>query len=480
MLPADLSSIDLSNLSPAERARVVALTRKIYGGEKLEDFIRRVSPHRPPPRHFGPLIRAISSARIRERRVCISLPPRHGKTTLFQHAFAWWLGRAPEDTNAYFSYNDTQGRSKSRVARQLALQSGVILSEDSTSTAEWRTPEGGGLLAGGAGGGLTGQGVSGLMDVDDPYKNREEADSELIREKNWEWFNEVVMTRLEGASVFVVHTRWHPDDLIGRLERMGGWTVINLPAIAEDNDPLGRQLGEALWPERYPLRKLERIRKQIGEFSFASLYQGRPRPRGAKVFGPARYYDPATVDFNGCRTGIGADPAASEKTSADYSAAVAGRFMGVADTRKLYIREVLREQVAIPQFVSDLRAFQARHDQSPAAVEGAGVGKAVVQTLRAVDSKIRVTESPTKGDKFQRAQGVAAAWNDGRVMVPLTPIGEEPPPWLKEFLDEIAAFTGVSDDHDDQVDALAHLWNGSATAARHAPPPSLPTNRRRI
>lgn len=459
MLPADLASIDLSKLSPEKRARAIELARKIYGREKLEDFIVRISPHRPPPRHFGPVIRAISSARIRERRVCISMPPRHGKTTLFQHAFPWWLRRAPEDTSAYFSYNDTQGRSKSRVARQLALDAGVVLSEDSTSTSEWRTPEGGGLLAGGAGGGLTGQGVSGLMVVDDPFKNREEADSEIQREKVWEWFNEVVMTRLEGASVFVVHTRWHPDDLIGRLQKMGGWTFLNLPAIAEEDDPLGRQPGEALWPERYSLRKLGRIRRQIGEFSFASLFQGRPRPRGAKVFGPAHYYDPGLVDFTGCRSGIGADPAASEKTSADYSAAVAGRFKGAGDAKILYIREVLREQVSVPQFVSDLRAFQARNDSADAAVEGAGIGKAVVQTLKAVDSMIRVVESPTKGDKFQRAQGVAAAWNDGRVLVPLTPTGEEPPAWLKDFLDELAAFTGVSDDHDDQVDALAHLWN---------------------
>ena len=130
------------------------------------------------------------------------------------------------------------------------------------------------------------------------------------------------------------------------------------------------------------------------------------------------------MNFTGCKIGVGADPAASEKTSADYSAAVAGRFMGAEDVRKLYITEVLREQVQVPQFVSDLRALQSRSDDASAAVEGAGIGKTVVQTLQAVDPHIRVHESPTKGDKFQRAQGVAAAWNDGRVLVPLTPIGE--------------------------------------------------------
>ena len=193
----------------------------------LPEFILRSRRTTPPPRHFEPIIREIEEARRGgdPKRVLISMPPRHGKTTLFQHAFAWWLSQAPADTCAYFSYNDTQGRSKSRVARQLARFAGVALAEDSTSTSEWRTPAGGGLIAGGAGGGLTGMGVSGMMVVDDPFKNREEADSKLIREKIWEWFNEVVMTRLEGASVFVVHTRWHrgrPDRAARQDGRMEG------------------------------------------------------------------------------------------------------------------------------------------------------------------------------------------------------------------------------------------------------------------
>jgi predicted phage terminase large subunit-like protein len=450
-----LRTEDIARLPAEKQARARQLLQRLHGGEMLADFIRRLSPYRPPPRHFEPVIRLIErAARGEQVRAAISMPPRHGKTTLFQHAFPWWLTRAPADTCGYFSYSDTQARSKSRVAREIAVRSGIKLAEDSASTAEWRTPVGGGLLAGGIGGGLTGKGVSGLMMVDDPYKNRKEADSDLIREQVWEWFTEVVMTRLEGASVFVVHTRWHPDDLIGRLEKQGDWEIVNLPALAEENDPLGREFGEALWPERYPVRKLEKIRKILGEFSFAALYQGRPRPRGAKVFGEPHYYDPATTDFSECRAGIGADPAASEKTSADYSAAVAGRFRGSDEKKVLYIREVYRHQVQVPQFVNDLRAMQDRNDNCSAAVEGAGIGKAVVQTLKAVDPNLRVKESPAVGDKFQRAQGVAAAWNDGRVLVPLGS-----PPWLKVFLKEVSGFTGVRDDFDDQVDGLSHLWN---------------------
>lgn len=474
MLPPLLSNAELAALPADLRADYLETFTDLCAGETLDAFIRRVSPHRPPPPHFKSLVEQLELARVdsEPRRVCVSMPPRHGKTTLLQHAFAWWLSRAPGDTCAYFSYNDTQGRSKSRVARALALQAGVRLADDSASTSEWRTTAGGGLLAGGAGGGLTGQGVSGLMVVDDPFKNREEADSDLTRDKVWEWFNEVVMTRLEGASVFVVHTRWHQDDLIARLEAQGDWTVINLPALAETDEAGGRRFGEALWPSHYPVEYLEALKKQIGDFSFSALYQGRPRPRGSKVFGTAHYYDPATIDLTGCEIIVGADPAASEKTTADYSAMVAMAVKGTDPaSRVAYILEVYREQVTIPTFCNDLRAFQARHGDSPAWVEAVGVGKAVPQTILAVDPTARVEESETKGDKFQRAQGVAAAWNDGRVLVPLGS-----PPWLKAFLDEVGSFTGVHDAHDDQVDGLAHAWNNACkpvanyTGRRHHSP----------
>lgn len=445
----------IGRLPPDQQARAAALLRRLFGGERLPDFIRRVSPHRPPPPHFRPIIDLLERAAAGEQiRACISMPPRHGKTVLILHALAWWLSRSPADTCAYFSYNETQGRSKSRIARALALLAGVRLAKDSASLAEWRTELGGGLLAGGAGGGLTGQGVSGLLVVDDPFKNRREADSPVTRDAVWEWFNEVGFTRLEGASVLVIHTRWHEDDLIGRLDKMGGWEIVNVPAVAEDSDPLGRQPGEALWPERFSAARLEKTRVQIGDYSFAALYQGRPRPRGAVVFGPARHFDPVTETFRGCSVVIAADPAASEKTTGDWSTIVAlyVRARGPGDVT-VFVREVYRRQVQIPQFVADLRAFQARHSFAEVHVEAVAGFKAVPQMLRAIDPALRVREIHPVGDKFTRAQPVAAAWNAGNVLVPSNA------PWLKDFLRELSVFTGVKDEHDDQVDSLAHAYN---------------------
>ena len=432
---------------------LATLLGTLGGGESLADFIRRISPHHPPPAHLAPILDVIERARHERVRVCISMPPRHAKTTTVLHAIAWWLASAPADTCGFFSYNDDLARSKSRIARELAVRAGIKLAADSANLSEWRTLRGGGLLAGGVGGGLTGQGISGLLIVDDPIKNREEADSALVRERVWQWFSEVAYTRLEGASALVIQTRWHADDLIGRLEAAGGWEVINLPAIAEEDDPIGRAPGAALWPERFPVEELESIRRQIGAWSFASLYEGRPRPRGAAVFGDPARFDLPSYKPDGARIIVGADPAASERTSADFSVALVLAVEGTGDRATARVLDLYRGQVTIPAFAAELRRLSKKWWNAPIAVEAVGGFKAVPQILRSVDPLLRLQEVSVRGDKFQRAQAVAAAWNDGRVLVPTSA------PWVDAFLDEVQSFTGVRDRRDDQVDSLSHAWN---------------------
>lgn len=454
MALAALTERQFSALPRPDQAEYLSLQEDLVGGESLHDFIVRTTPHQPPPRHFAPLIHEIEKSRlIRRRKVCFSMPPRHGKTILLLRAFAWWLSKFPADTNAYYSYNGQQGCSKSVVARDIAQRAGVRLSEEVNNKAEWRTTDGGGLLAGGVGTGLTGQGVSGLVVVDDPFKNPMDAYSQDKRDAVYDWFRTVPMTRREGATVFVIHTRWHEDDLIGRLAKKGGWTIVNLPAVAEENDPLGRTIGDPLWPEKFPLEDLEETKIEVGEFDFAALYQGRPRPRGGSVFGEPRYYDPATVDLTGCRIVLAADPAASERTSADYSAAVVLALKGEGPDARAYVLHVYRKQVAIPQFVQDLIGLQQRFGNTAINVESVGGFKAIPQMLRAL-GLTRIREIIPEGDKFTRAQRSAASWNAGRLLVPC-----DSPAWLGAFLDELAKFTGVNDKHDDQVDALAHAFN---------------------
>lgn len=459
----------------AERDEVLRLYHELEGSwQPLNGFISEIAPHQPPPPHLQKLTALIERARTEELRACVSMPPRHGKTITFQRAIAWWLKHAPKDVLAYYTYNSDLGEEKSRIARDLSVQVGVPVVN--TSLQRWYTSAGGGLMAGGVGTGLTGRGVSGFFMVDDPFKGRAEAESPVMREAVWNWFNDVVFTRLENASCIVVHTRWHEDDLIGRLIEQG-WECINLAALAEEGDALGRKDGEALWPARFDVKRLGRIKRQIGEYGFASLYQGRPRPRGAAVFGEAHRYDPLKTDLTGCKAWIGADPAASERTHADYSVAVAmairffkprkekgpdGKPVVIQDPPVAYILDVFRRQITVPAFARALRDFQRMHWSAPIAVESVGGFAAVPQLLREQAPGIRLVEIHPIADKFLRAQSFAAAWNDGRVFVP------ENAPWVEDYINELRRFTGIKDPHDDQVDASAHVWN-TAVAGEPGP-----------
>ncbi len=447
-------------LSPAEQNELAEHVETLYGGESFRDFMVRMAPHHPPPQHLDQLIEVVEEARVvRDLKVGVSMPPGHAKTTLFLNAFAWWLKKFPADTCAYNSYNAAQAYSKSVSARTLAARAGVRLSEETNTKAEWRTAEGGGLLAGGMAS-LTGKRVQGPLVIDDPYSGPLDAYSPAYRESVWNDMTTVAMTRLEGgAPIFLVHTRWHEDDVLGRLQtdaksgKNQGWRFINLPAISD--------AGDALWPEMYPIERLLARKTDLGEYSFAALYQGSPRPRGGAVFGEPTYYDPTGFKMDGWRLILAGDPAASTKTSADYSAAGVIAVKGHGADKVGRVIYAYRKQVPIPQFATDLLAMQNRFGQTAINIEAVGGFKAIPQMLKALHPDLRINEITPVGDKFTRAQPAAAAWNTGRLQVPA-----DAPPWLGPFLDEVTKFTGVNDKNDDQVDWLAHAWNSDGARPR--------------
>ena len=302
--------------------------------------------------------------------------------------------------------------------------------------------------------------------------------------------DEVFDIQVEGTENFIANglvshnTRWHDDDLIGRIKKRHAagelpalfpWEFVSMSALAQENDILGRAPGEALWPTRFAVPELHAIRETIGEWSFGALYQGNPQPKGSKLFSEPHLYDPAKVDFTGFRIYIGVDPAATAHTRADWSVAVAIAIRGQGTQQVGFVLDVLREQNDIPTFVKRLRAFQARWYFAPAFIEAVAGFKAVPQSLLALDKSLKVQETKVGGDKFVRAQPLSGAWNVGRVLLPTRVImadgrfSDAPPQWLKEYVKEFAEFTGVGDAQDDQVDATAHAWNA---VAMPAPPPT--------
>jgi predicted phage terminase large subunit-like protein len=425
--------------------------------ESLLDFIPRTTPRWSRPVHLAALVSLLGRIARGERvYACISVPPRHGKTETLLHAIAWLLRRSPADTIAYVSYAAQVAESKSDLARAYARAAGVALREDRGSLAEWRTPDGGGVLATGIGGPLTSQGCK-VAIVDDPFKNRQDAESALIRQRTWDWFTSTLWTRIEpGGSCIVCHTRWHEDDLIGRLARgeMDGvaWEVINLPAITTDDAGDER----ALWPERWPVSELA-VKRAANEYDWASLFQGQPRARGGEVFrAPARYIDPA---LSGARTVLAVDPAGTESTRSDWTVAVALAVHGTGLTLTADVVDVLRLRAETGAVAAELARFQTRHGGAPLHIEASRDGKAIARTLRQISPGLMLTEVVPRGDKFVRSQPVATAWNAGRVRVPSSGITA---PWVGPFLETVLHFTGISDAHDDDVDALAYAWNAAA------------------
>ncbi len=439
----------MSELTPQEMYEWQTL-QSALGGQSVLDFIPRASPNFVAPQHLLEVANLFARAEYEPIRALISVPPRHGKTETIIHGIPWFLHRHPEALLAYITYSGDLAAEKSLRALDIAARSGLALDPRRRRANRWGTAYEGGLMAVGIGGALTGKGAN-ILIVDDPIKNREEAESKTVRDKNFNWFTSTAMTRIEpGGSVIVVHTRWHEDDLIGRLlrERDGAWEYINLPAL--DNG------GRALWPGRWPASALNVRKEEVGPYDWASLFMGQPRPRGGRLFeAPAEWYEFPEVDRSSIL--IACDPAATAKNWADHSAIIVAAAHLDIKTRlpRIDILEVHRMQVEIPTLVEKLVQVQRRWN-APVAIEAVGGFKAVPQMLRHMNRDMRIIEVQATADKFTRALPAAAAWNAGRIRLPKNVKGVN---WVKGFLTELSTFTGIEDAQDDQVDALAHLVN---------------------
>jgi len=358
-----------------------------------------------------------------------------------RHALAWHILHDPRKMHAYVTYAAGFSRFGSRKVRTICADAGVRFVDGKPGALnQWLTKEGGGLIAEGVNGQLTGKGVDGLFIIDDPIKNRVEAESPILRERIWDFFTDAAFTRLEkNASVIVIMTRWHPDDLAGRLIK-SGWGYLNLQARSADGP---------LWPEMFDNDKLEEIKAQVGEYTWSSLYMGMPTPRGGQLFRDVLTYDPnLTVVRSGTwRLAIGIDLAYTAKTKSDYSVAVV---LATVEDGRCFVLDVVREQMEAPAFCEKLKELKRKY-AAPMRWYASGTESGSAQFLKAQGLPIEVL--PPLGDKFVRAQSVSAAWNAGRVLIP------KAAPWAGSFVDEVLGFTGVRDAHDDQVDALASAYD---------------------
>lgn len=396
------------------------------------------------------------------QRIAISLPPRHGKSELVSHYFpAWYLGTYPNRRAILASYEADFAAGWGGKARDLLEQHasvfGVRVRADSSARHRWEIAgHSGGMLTAGVGGPLTGRGADVLI-IDDPIKNAEEAHSQTYRDRAWEWYRSVAYTRLEpNASVVIIATRWHEDDLIGRLlaSEPGRWRVLSLPAIAAQDDALGRAPGEALWPARYPVEALDDIRWSVGAFWWSGLYQQRPSPAGGGVFkrewfrtftdtATAYQLGDALVEKASCRKFCTVDLAASTSTSADYTVVAT---WAVTPHNDLLLIHVDRRRLEGPDIVPALRSAYERHHPLYLGVERAGFQLSIIQEARRAGLPIR--ELHPDADKFSRALPAAARMEGGQVAWPSSAL------WRADLEAELLGFPNAR--HDDIVDCLAY------------------------
>ena len=374
-------------------------------------------------------------------RGLVSVARQHGKTETTKAAFIHRMIRHPGQTHAYVSYEAFRSAKISSEIKYMAELAGL---GPEGSRSFWKTRDGSEFFAPGIGGALTGQGITGLLVVDDPHKNRAEAESPAMRERVLDWWRAVAISGVApDASAVVIHSRWHPDDLIGTLDRepLFGHQTINLPALLDELTPL--------WPEKYTLEFLLERKGVMGPYDWGSLMMGAPRVRGTSVFGPPTYYEALPQSY---RVAIGLDFAYTAKTSSDYSVAVV---LALDGENNYYVMDVRRRQLGPAEFCSELRALKAAYPGARWLWHASTTEMGLAATLREhlgfpLLSRVTTTE------KFVRAQPVAAAWNArplGKVLIPRAA------PWTEAFERELCSFTGTGDRHDDQVDALAAAFD---------------------
>ena len=420
------------------------------------------------------------------RRVVVSMPVRHGKSWLTSMWYVvWLLERWPTKRVILVGHTASFARRWGRAVRNLirrhASRLRVRLVADMQAADCWETPEGGGMITAGVGGNINGAGGDVLL-LDDYCKSSGDAYSKAWRDSLWEWWLSTAYTRLEpGASCVIVATRWHEDDLIGRLlaqdaelaaedsaARADGvdlaphvpWEQVVYPAVAEEHDALGRAPGEALWPARWPLRALARIRRTQGAWVWAALYQQRPSPAEGGMFRRSwlRYYTEPRPGVYRYRTPAGdvheiardsltrystLDLATSLRTAADYTVCAT---WGLAPDGCLLMLGQARVKVEGPDLVPLIRSELERWGSSVAWIEAAGYQLSAIQHARRAGLSVR--ELRADKDKVARALPATADLEAGRVLLPASA------EWLGDWEAEVLAFPGGA--HDDQVDALAY------------------------
>jgi len=420
------------------------------------------------------------------RNLMVFMPPRHGKSELCSHWFPVWnLALDSTAKIVLCSYEADVaarwGRACRRTINEHYQYIGSKILEDSRAANRWETTDKGGMVTAGVGGPITGKGGSVLI-LDDPIKNAEEANSQVMRENLWDWWQTTFLTRAQkgrentNSIIVFIMTRWHEDDLAGRIlnsEDATDWRVIDLPALAGNDDPLGRPEGAALWPERYDEVELESKKRKMGSRNFTALYQQKPTPPEGSAIHRLwwKWYEETPEDFDQIIQSW--DPAFDDAETSDFTVGqVWGRRGG-----DFYLIDCVRQRLNMPDTMRAIKQMSEQHPQARyKLIEKSASGFAIVQTLQREMGGILPTGTRSRSKEARLTYGVnnvAAVIERGQVFLPR---GRAHSTIL---VDEAAQFPHGT--HDDMIDAMvmaveylmpkAWVWDADQRQqAANAPP----------
>lgn len=455
-----------SNWRSVSSTSALALARLLPSG--LATLASRGKWHPTP--HLDLLTtKLVDLEQRRITRLLVELPPRHGKSNLCSHFFpAWYLGRNPNHNVILASYEADFAKTWGEKARDVLVEYGedvfgLTVKQQFNRSSDWRvTDKLGRMRCVGVTGGIMGRGAH-LLIIDDPVKDTVEASSETYRDRVWNWYTATARSRLEpNAIVIVIQSRWHQEDLIGRLRRqeaLGGekWDSLTLPAICEaEGDPLGRQVGDALWPERYSAETLDVHRRTIPEHWWNAQFQQRPTPPGGALAKTIWFESVqarpggATVlrcrfwDCAGRKSGPGLGRIRAGSRPDWTVGALVARF-----GKMFYIEDIIRVQMSSGEVDKLIRqtaerdgvAVRVREEQEPGSS-----GLAVVESRKATLAGFNYRGVPSTMAKELRWQPMLVQAEVGNMKMVA---GR----WNDTFLAEVADAPHGS--HDDQLDAVA-------------------------
>jgi predicted phage terminase large subunit-like protein len=396
------------------------------------------------------------------KKLMVFMPPRHGKSqTITESLPSYYNGLFPDKRVITISYGDSLAKEFGRKNRAKVKDwgeeiFGIELDPQNGSMSDY-TIKGhtGGSYFAGILGGVTGRGAD-LLIIDDPIKTAQEAQSEVYRNRVWDEYQSSLSTRLmpNGAQI-VILTRWHHDDIAGRLlkEQPDEWEVISLPALAEENDQLDREVGEPLWSEfGYDLAWAENKRKEVGTRTWTALFQQRPSPDSGDIFKRewVKFYRalPALDEM-----AISVDASFKDTKTSDYCVL---QVWGRQGANK-YLIDQIRDQMGFPATVQAIRSISAKYPKAHSKfVEDKANGTAVIDYLKKEIYGLIPVEP--MGGKEVRASAISPQWEAGNVYLP------EPSnaPWVNDFIEELIQFPQGK--NDDQVDAMTQMLTRWQTA----------------